>query len=290
MKTLPTAMRVIAAASAIGLSVPAASAETIAAGSLGSHTHIHGLAVDRADPTHLFIATHHGLYRAGPDGSAVRVSIVQDFMGFNAHPDTPGTLLASGHPAGGGNLGFIASTDGGKTWTEISPGVDGPVDFHQMSVSPADPATIYGAYGQLQVSHDGGKSWAIAGPLPDRLIDIAGSTLRDYMLYAATETGLHVSHDGGVSWQALIEDAPVTMIDTAPDGTLYAFVFGRGLVSAREAVFDFTTVGSGWGDRFLLHFAVDPTDPARLYAATGANEVLQSTDGGRSWSPFGEQE
>lgn len=287
MKTLPNAMGGIAAAVTIVLSAHAASAETSMVADLPSHTHIHGIAVDRTDPAFLFIATHHGLYRAGPDGQVERVSIVQDFMGFNAHPSEPGMLLASGHPASGGNLGFIASSDGGKTWTEVSPGVDGPVDFHQMSVSPANPETIYGAYRKLQVSHDGGKSWSIAGPLPDKLIDLAGSTLRDYMLYAATETGLSISHDGGVSWQGLIDDAPVTMVDTAPDGTIYAFVYGQGLVSAKEALFDFATVSSGWGDRFLLHFAVDPSDPNRLYAATEESEVLESMDGGKSWSPFG---
>ena len=288
MKTLPTAMRVIAAAATIVLSCHAASAETSMVAGLASHTHIHGLAVDRTDPAFLFIATHHGLYRAGQDGSAERVSIVQDFMGFNAHPSEPGLLLASGHPSAGGNLGFIASTDGGKTWTEVSPGVDGPVDFHQMSVSPADPETIYGAYGQLQVSHDGGKSWSIAGPLPNRLIDLAGSTLRDFMLYAATENGLLASHDGGLTWQELIDGAPVTMVETAPDGTLYAFVIGQGLVSSKEAVFDFATINGDWGVSFLLHLAVDPSDPHHLYAATGENEVLHSTDGGKTWSPFGQ--
>jgi hypothetical protein len=289
MQILPNAICAIVTIATIALSSPAAFADAIKVADLGSHTHIHGLAVDRANPTHLFIATHHGLYRTGPDGSAERVSVVQDFMGFNAHPSVPGYLLASGHPAGGGNLGFIASKDGGRTWTEESPGVDGPVDFHQMSVSPAEPETIYGAYGELQVSHDGGKSWAIAGPLPERLIDLAASTLSGQMLYAATETGLFVSHDGGVSWQTLIDEAPVTMVDTAPDGTLYAFVIGRGLVSAKEAVFDFGTVSSGWGKRFILHFAVDPMDPARLFAATGANEVLMSTDAGNTWALFGGQ-
>ena len=97
------------------MSPAAATAEPVSG--LKAHTHIHGLAVDRNDPAYLLIATHHGLYRAGPDGNAELVSVVQDFMGFNPHPDDPNTLYASGHPAGGGNLGFIASSDGGKTWT-----------------------------------------------------------------------------------------------------------------------------------------------------------------------------
>ncbi|TIX81139.1 MAG: hypothetical protein E5V21_11130 [Mesorhizobium sp.] len=57
------------------------------------------------------MATHHGLFRTGPDGQAELISPVQDFMGFTPDPSDPRSLYASGHPAGGGNLRFIASTD-----------------------------------------------------------------------------------------------------------------------------------------------------------------------------------
>ena len=145
--------------------VPAA-AQSVPLSQLRTQTHVHGLAVDQKDPASLLIATHHGLFRAGPDGSAERISIVQDFMGFNPHPSDPATLYASGHPAEGGNLGFIASTDGGKSWKQISPGADGPVDFHQITISPADPDTIFGVYGSLQVSRDAGRAWANVGHRP----------------------------------------------------------------------------------------------------------------------------
>src|SRR5829696_6554043 len=59
----------------------ARAADTFNVSELARHTHIHGLAVDRNDPAHLLIATHHGLFRANPDGKAERVSVVQDFMG-----------------------------------------------------------------------------------------------------------------------------------------------------------------------------------------------------------------
>jgi hypothetical protein len=45
---------------------------------------------------------------------------VQDFMGFTPHPSDPATLYSSGHPAGGGNLGFIVSEDGGGSWTQLA--------------------------------------------------------------------------------------------------------------------------------------------------------------------------
>jgi photosystem II stability/assembly factor-like uncharacterized protein len=227
------------------------------------------------------------LFRAGQDGTAERISVVQDFMGFNSHPSDPDTLYASGHPASGGNLGFIASTDRGRTWEQVSPGMDGPVDFHQMTVSPVDPQTIYGAYGALQASRDAGKTWEVVGPPPDKLIDLAASAKDADTLYAATEGGLLVSRAGGAGWESIIEGAPVTMIEVAPAGTIYAFVFGRGLIRAAEDKLDLQVVSSDWGERFLLHLAIDPGNSERLFGATQEGHVLTSTDGGRSWAPFG---
>ncbi len=145
----PLLMTALAALAGLGVAVFAirsSADEILPIAKLSARTHIHGLAVDRRDPSYLLIATHHGLFRAGPDGQATRISEIQDFMGFNPHPGDPNRLYASGHPAQGGNLGFIGSDDAGKTWTQISSGVDDPVDFHQLAVSGADPRTIYGVY------------------------------------------------------------------------------------------------------------------------------------------------
>ncbi len=101
MKKTPTKLLVTGAAVAIaaGFAFRSAATEIVPASKLSGQTHIHGLAVDRQDPTQLLIATHHGLFRAGPDGKAQRISEVQDFMGFNPHPTDPKTLF---DPADGG--------------------------------------------------------------------------------------------------------------------------------------------------------------------------------------------
>nr|WMC94564.1 hypothetical protein RAR13_14195 [Aminobacter aminovorans] len=104
---------------------------------LAGKTHIHGLAFDRADSSSVLVATHHGLMKAALDGAVTPVSDSRDdFMGFTPHPTDATILFASGYPRGGGNLGFIRSGDAGKSWQQIAPGVDGPVDFHQLAVSP----------------------------------------------------------------------------------------------------------------------------------------------------------
>lgn len=254
---------------------------------IGSHTHIHGLAVDRASGGALLIATHHGLYRAAPDGKAKLISIVQDFMGFSPHPRDPLYFYASGHPAKGGNLGFIVSGDGGKNWQIVSFGADGPVDFHQMTVSRADPQVIYGAYKTMQVSRDGGKNWSIAGNRPPKLIDFAASARETATVYAATETGLSVSRDGAKSFSSVFEGAPVTMVEIAPSGEVFAFRIGTGLMKATEETLQFETLSADWPDSYLLHLAVDPNDPNRMFAATGDSIVFESSDGGRSWRRFG---
>jgi photosystem II stability/assembly factor-like uncharacterized protein len=275
------------AVAALGQIPGAEAAETMAVSELPRHTHVHGLAVDRQDPSKLLIATHHGLFRAGPDGKAERISEVQDFMGFKPHPSDPTKLFASGHPLRGGNLGFIASSDQGRTWSQISPGANGPVDFHQMAVSPADPNTIYGAYGGLQVSRDAGKTWRLVGSTPDKLIALSASAKSADMLYAATEAGLLVSKDGGKTWDALLQGTPVSLVEVTPDGTLYAFVINRGLVRSAEEPVNFTDLGADFGSGFLLHLTADPTDPNRLFAATAKGRILISTDRGQTWTSFG---
>lgn len=292
MKTnIPKQFAVAGAAALVVASVAFAlrseATETLSVGELPRHTHIHGLAVDRQDSSYLLIATHHGLFRAGPEGKAQLISEVQDLMGFNPHPSDPNTLYASGHPAMGGNLGFIASTDQGKTWRQVSPGVNGPVDFHQMTVSPADPNTIYGAYGGLQMSRSAGKTWKVAGPAPDKLIDLAASAKNADMIYAATEAGLLGSRDAGKTWRPLLEGSPVTLVEVTPDGILYAFVVGRGLVRSKEEPLEFTDLGEDFGGGYLSHLAVDPTNLNRLFASTGKGRLLSSTDQGRTWSAFG---
>ena len=289
------ALAAIAAAALLATRSHSEASTTVHA--LAEETHFHGIAVDPSDPARLYLATHHGLYAVAPDGSAERLSPVQDFMGFTPHPTDPSTLYASGHPAGGGNLGFIASEDGGRSWSQLAEGVGGPVDFHQMDVSPADPQTIYGAYaGHLQISRDGGHSWEVVGPAPEGLIDLAASSTDPAMLYAATQSGLLKSEDGGRTWQdAYWLRQPATMVHVTPDGAAYAFVLGTGLIETTEPKLSWQTVSKdGFGGDYVVHFAVDPEDHRTLYAVTleprsHTQRLVSSRDGGETWSALGSE-
>jgi hypothetical protein len=273
------------------LLLTAVSAESVAqpAGPLPEllrSTHVHGLVIDRSDPGRLLIATHHGLHALQIESGKVSPLSENrdDLMGFTPHPENAKVLYASGHPARGGNLGFIASADGGRTWEMLSAGVGGPVDFHQMDVSKTDPEVIYGNHSGLQVSRDSGRSWHRVGPPPEGLIDLAASARDVARLYAATQQGLLVSGDGGQTWQpAHLLRRPTSMVETAADGAVYAFMVGSGLMRTEEPSLNWHTVSNDFGDRYLLHLAVDPGDRSRLFASTQHNELLASLDGGETW-------
>jgi len=49
--------------------------------------HVHGLAVDIANPNRLLIATHHGLFQLENETDLSRIGDVEDdLMGFTPHP------------------------------------------------------------------------------------------------------------------------------------------------------------------------------------------------------------
>lgn len=98
--------------------VGSASAETL--GELAQRTHFHGIAVNRSGTAPILLASHHGIYAVSGSGEVMLVSPVQDYMGFSPDPAEALTFYASGHPAQGGNLGFLKSADGGANWTQVS--------------------------------------------------------------------------------------------------------------------------------------------------------------------------
>lgn len=274
------------AAVSIGAVSPA-STETLEV--LASKTHYHGIAFARSGTATLLLASHHGLFALAKDGETTLVSPIQDYMGFSPNPADPMSYYASGHPAGGGNSGFLESTDGGASWKQLSPGAGGPVDFHQMDVSPADPKTIYGSFGDLQVSRDAGKNWAVAGTPPAGLIALAASSVSADQIYAATKQGLYISRDAGTSWQPLkFEGEVVSTVKVGPEGSLFAFILGRGLMKASEKKPDeWTVLSKGFAKAIPLHIAIDPANPSHLALTTQENGVLESIDSGAIWAPFG---
>ena len=75
----------------------------------------------------------------------------------------------------------------------------------------------------------------------------------------------------------------------APDGTVYAFIVGTGVVRAPATALVWTQISNDIGaGSVLLHLAVHPDDPNRIFAVDDIGRILSSTDDGLSWGPFAE--
>src|SRR3546814_17416644 len=112
---------------------------------------------------------------------------------------------------------------------------------------------MYGDDWELQKSTDGGLSWSRVGPAPEGLIGLATSSIDADRLYATTRSGLLVSTDGGRGWRRSQQLA--SMVHVTPDGTIYAFIAGSGLLKAEEPGFQWTPVSNDFGCALVLHLS-----------------------------------
>ena len=258
-----------------------------------SDTHVHGLAVDRGDSNRLYIATHDGLFVLTNDTELTLVGKNRDdFMGFSSHPTDPNILMSSGHPSGGGNLGFLNSTDAGKTWQKISNGNPaGPADFHAMMAHPANPDHLYGWY-KLRVhrSLDGGKTWEVLPKQPPEILAFAGDPRDENTVYFGSIGDLLLSTDRG---ETFVSIAPLLQTDIIPDievdqesGTLTLATRDHGIMKGSrkpEGGFVFETVGMLPGNDPAYYLALDPKNSLTLYAFGKGHILYKSTDGGKTW-------
>ncbi|QQR54573.1 hypothetical protein IPG41_05270 [Candidatus Peregrinibacteria bacterium] len=256
---------------------------------VNSISHSHGIAVAIDDPSKLYIATHEGLLVLKNDKDLYRIgSTTHDLMGFTVDGKNPMTFYASGHPSFGGNSGFQKTTDGGETWNKVSDGIDGPVDFHAMTVSPVNPDIVYGYFhSKIQKSIDGGTTWSLLPSQPESIFSLVADRVDEKTLYANTKQGIWVSKDGGESWASLSDDlasSAVLTLGQNPQDTneMLSFSDALGLASSSDSGKTWTSV-SGAPDAILYFMTYSSTDPKFVYAIDGNSEIYKSEDGGMNW-------
>jgi photosystem II stability/assembly factor-like uncharacterized protein len=126
----------------------------------------------------------------------------------------------------GSDDGFIQLTrDGGKTWTNVTPGALTPWSkVSLMEASHFDDQSAYAAINRFKLddlhphiyrTHDGGVSWKeIVNGIPvDEVVNsVREDPLRPGLLFAGTERGVYFSIDDGEQWQPLRLNMPATSI------------------------------------------------------------------------------
>ena len=117
------------------------------------------------------------------------------------------------------------TSDGGKTWTNVTPvGMGDWPMISMIEASPHDADTAYLAVNRYKMddfrpmvyrTRDRGQTWELIadGIAPDAFVrSVREDPVRPGLLYAATELGVWVSLDAGDSWQSLQLNLPVVPV------------------------------------------------------------------------------
>jgi len=271
------------------------------------------------------VIPYQGLYKSvdggaswSPSGEGLPTSYAFYVNSFTpgvlvVDPQTPSTvyLIVQG-------AGVFKTVDAGATWQPANTGLptEPPVnpadDIPQFIYAdwivpdPQTPTTLYIATRRgIYKSVDAAASWQ---PLPQEGLPLLPDGYRyisslnidpatpQTMLAIVTQqygaNGLYRSTDGGASWTQATT-LPITSygLTLTGDGqtpqTLYLRVYNIGLIYRSTDggdTWEYAAFGAPNGAA-ISSFAVDPHDPAKLYAAVEGAGVFRSQDHGQSWTP-----
>ena len=258
---------------------------------------IRALAVDPADPLVVYASVLAEIGKTGGtfksvDGAGNWIRIDDSETAFLVvDPIEPRTVYA-------GEDGVRKSLDAGSTWVSINEGLSCRF-VRAFALDPKRPSTLLAGTGNVSHSPDqcgglfqsmnAGSMW---GEVLGWLIQsIAVNPLNSQNVLAIQNgagggsSELIRTVDGGASWTFIAPGPPDPIFIVAdPAGASRFYVGSRGVWLSQDG-------GETWQSLGLTEFvvtalAIDPTNPAILYAGTQSNGVWRSLDGGRSWTDF----
>jgi len=156
------------------------------------------------------------------------------------------------------------STDGGRTWTDVTPILGREEEVWSIAASPAVKDLVYvgTSHARLFRSEDRGRLFKEC----DGFLKIPG---RDRWSFPPPP---HIPHVRSIAF------------DPHEPSTMYVGVEEGGVFRSRDGGATFETLNDGIYED-IHTVAVDPRDSRRLYATTGDGFYL-SLNAGRSWEPI----
>jgi photosystem II stability/assembly factor-like uncharacterized protein len=203
---------------------------------------------------------------------------------------------------------FYSSLDGGASWRRRDLGAVGSDGIaSEILIDPAQPATLWVPFaGRLLRSDDAGVSWqAFSRPSAYASYYLALDPRAPEALWWTGRTGVHHSSDEGLTWELRPVETPVipfeftefydAEVDPGDPDVIYlagsnaqgfsTFYFQPRLYRSADGGVTWERRDSGLpSPGGILDMAVDPVDPATLYAVVG--QLYRSTDAGLSWHPL----
>jgi uncharacterized protein (TIGR03437 family) len=265
---------------------------------------------DPSTPQRLFAQGSHvngGLIYRSDDGGRSWRLISQNLLEATllaVLPGNPITLLARTRTQ------LLSSRDLGTSWQETAlkqPNLAG------LEFEPSDTSVLYAiAENVVQKSSDGGQTWVSsqtglpAAFYPSQIVPDPTTRGQVYLWLqtesnSITERQIYRSTNAGASWQLMLKFAfaerrILTLAVSPKNGTLYVGT-NRGLLKSSDG--GRTVQPAGLAEIYIQALALDPVDPATLYASTpyrccdlspaGGPQlggVHKTTDGGTTWLPL----
>jgi photosystem II stability/assembly factor-like uncharacterized protein len=188
-------------------------------------------------------------------------------IGVSVDPVNPNTVYASTQ-----NEGLFKSTDYGDTWSAAGGGLSGAITF--LTPDPITSGRLFASTATaFYLSEDGGATWTNILNMPAWTMTVdrqAPSTV-----YATTRTqGVFRSLDAGHTWQAINTGITVlsmgrtaaVIVDPTDRQTLYVGSEGGGVYNSSDGGDHWTAMNAGLDDLTVDGLAMDPSNPALLYA------------------------
>jgi len=242
---------------------------------------VYSFLFDPRYPRAVFCGTSGGLYHSpdlGTTWQTVNAGVQPTIL--IQHPTRPDTLFAACL------TGLLRSFDYGTSWAVLTPpevkgGIVG------LTINPVDPSVILATCPSGSVlTRDEGRTWKwVVGP--DQGLNLTTSPFADTdetsQVLAGSRTGT-VLLSGSSAVRRATGLGFLTTTGIAADASLDQWYAVRsiGLFQARSAGQWILTTGSLAGSR-VLALAVDPTQPAAMFAAD-AGSLYESSDHGRTWA------
>jgi hypothetical protein len=233
------------------------------------------------------LTTNRGFWRISRSGHVEKVT---GSISYRGKKDTVGTfllvkpvgqgrLIGSGHPDHKNTLpqflGYIASSDGGRTWRALAR--MGDADLHKIVTRSGRMYAYDAVLSAILTSDDGGRSFTEhftpRGLVIDFVVDPAD---RDHLL-AANDDELFRSRDGGDSWKPVVRARRMRLAWTDrlyradQDGTVYA---------SADAARTWKRMSRLKGEPYKWKATADPR---HLYLALSDGTIMETRDGAATW-------
>lgn len=237
---------------------------------------INTLVIDPNNPNILYAGNYQsgGIWKSTDDGTTwVQTGLHNDIALILVDPTNSNIIYATTADS------TQKSTDGGVTWTRLS-----PPGGRGIAIDPNNHNVLYvttGNGGGIYKTTDGGANWAILPNSPQGVINYALITdpIRPNTVYAGNshDNGFYMSTDGGASWSNINTGLPnvniyFTLIPTNNPNVLYTTtssgIYVYGLSSPPVVGIQFSPNGSnGW-------FTTSPA--TGTVTATSGNGMISS--------------